>query len=123
METDTKKLNLLVVEDDFFTAKVVVRMLGKLWRKITVACSCDSGLEELSKGDHDVVLTDWDCPIQGDGIRIVEATDLPVVVHTGDIRANVPAGIRVLHKPCRIAKMQQVLVEAYMLRKKRQGKE
>jgi DNA-binding response OmpR family regulator len=91
-------MNLLIVEDNDLIARMLKRTLSKEF-DIRVAYSVEEGLEELKQNDFDIVLTDWDCPDSGNGIEIVKAANVPVVVHTGNSDVFVP-GVKVLFKPC-----------------------
>jgi two-component system capsular synthesis sensor histidine kinase RcsC len=95
----SKDLCLLIVEDEEIVARMLVRTLKKYWRTISVARSSTEGLNMIAHNEYDVVLTDLDCPMEGEGIRIVQGAGLPVVVHTGNSSAVLPNGVCVLKKP------------------------
>jgi DNA-binding response OmpR family regulator len=103
-------MNLLVVEDNALIARMLKRTLSKEFN-IRVACSVEEGLEELKQNNIDIVLTDWDCPVSGNGIEIVKATETPVVIHTGNPDVFVP-GVKVLFKPCSPKVICQELLKA-----------
>jgi DNA-binding response OmpR family regulator len=91
-------MNLLIVEDNALIARMLKRTLSKDFN-VRVAYSVEEGLRLLLEYNFDIVLTDWDCPTPGNGIKIVNAVDIPVVIHTGNPDVFVP-GVKVLFKPC-----------------------
>jgi DNA-binding NtrC family response regulator len=108
---ESKELNLLVVEDDPQMARMLKRILDKYWKNVTVAESAGHGIAFLAGGVYDVVLTDWDCPNPGDGLRVINSTTLPVVIHTGN---KVVCGVVcVLQKPADITVINDALMSAW----------
>jgi DNA-binding NtrC family response regulator len=95
----SKDLRLLIIEDEEIVLRMLVRSLKAYWKTISVARSSTEGLDMIAHNEYDVVLTDLDCPMEGEGIRIVQGSGLPVVVQTGNSSAILPAGVRVLQKP------------------------
>jgi DNA-binding NtrC family response regulator len=95
----SKDLRLLIVEDEEIVVRMLIRSLKKHWRTISVARSSTEGLNMIAHNEYDVVLTDLDCPMEGEGIRIVQGSGLPVVVQTGNSSAVLPNDVCVLRKP------------------------
>lgn len=113
-----KGLALLIVEDDEVVSRMLVRVLKASFKSVTVALSCDAGLSEMKTKKYDVILSDWDCPKAGDGIRIIgfaKSLSTPVVVCTGNSTAEVPPGVIVIHKPADISEIRNALVDAWIL--------
>jgi DNA-binding response OmpR family regulator len=108
-------MNLLIVEDNTLVARMLKRVLSKEFN-IRLAYSVEQGLRSLLEYNFDVVLTDWDCPDYGNGIEIVKAADIPVVVHTGNSDVFIP-GVKVLSKPCSPKVICQELLKACKERK------
>jgi CheY-like chemotaxis protein len=115
-KVDSRELNLLVVDDEEAIGRLLKRVLGRRWKSVTVAHSASEGVEVLKSGEYDVVLTDWDCPQQGNGYLVVQSTDLPIVIQTGSFGVTCP-GVRVLSKPVDTEDINQALVEAYIQRR------
>jgi DNA-binding NtrC family response regulator len=86
----SKDLHLLIVEDEEIVLRMLVRSLKAYWKTISVARSSTEGLDMIAHNKYDVVLTDLDCPMEGEGIRIVQGSGLPVVVQTGNSSAVFP---------------------------------
>lgn len=96
--TTTNDLRLLIIEDDESVARMEQRCLSRHWKSITIVPDAQSGIDEISSGNHDVVLTDWDCP-NGGGERIIRDSTIPVVVYTGSSEAQLNPNLNVLGKP------------------------
>lgn len=56
-------MNVLVVEDSSMMAMLVVDMLEKLDHQATRAGDGQQAVDELAKGDFDVILLDWNMPV------------------------------------------------------------
>jgi len=110
-KVNSAELNLLVVDDEECVARMLKRTLRRKWKSVTLAFSADEGVEAIKSGGFDAVLTDWDCPSEGSGYRVVQSTDLPVVVQTGTIGVTCP-GVQVLSKPVDTEDICKALMEA-----------
>lgn len=96
-------MKLLIVEDDTEVARMLKRVLSKKYDSICIAYTADDGVKEINNPDsnYDVVITDWDCPGDGDGIRVVTACGLkqiPVLVHTGNAMVR-SKDFEIIYKP------------------------
>jgi len=108
----TADLNLLIVEDDEFVARMEKRTLTKHFKSITIVPDAQSGIDEINTGNYDVVLSDWDCP-NGGGNRITLESSLPVVVYTGNSEIRSNSKFKVLSKPSDTHVICQALIDAY----------
>lgn len=109
----SEELKLLVIEDNELVAKMIKRVLGRCWKSITLATSSDEGIEFLKDGSYDVVLSDWDCPGPASGHRVVQATQLPIVILTGNHTVDCPEASAIAYKPVDMEILQDVLVTAF----------
>lgn len=112
--TSSHDLDLLIIEDDEQVARMAKRALKRSWKNIYVAHSCEEGLELLDTISLDVILSDWDCPNEGDGARIVQNAHLPVVIYTGNEHVkNICKAVTVLSKPTDINDITLALFDAW----------
>lgn len=110
-KVNSKELNLLVVDDEQSVARMIERTQRKLWKSVVLAYSDDEGIEAIKRGGIDVVLSDWACPLEGGGLRVAQASDLPVVIQTGTAGVTCP-GVQVLYKPVDTPDLYDALMEA-----------
>ncbi len=110
-----KELRLLVVEDNEMVSRMLQRVLPRYWKVVVMVKTADEGINELSNRKYDIVLTDWDCPVKGDGKKVVSKCNslrIPVVVHTGNIELASKL-FTVVNKPADIDEINRVLIEAW----------
>lgn len=111
----TKILNLLIIDDDIELCRMLSRSLKKYWKNIIVKYNCDDGLAAIQTGNFDIVLSDWDCPNEADGLKIIQNSTIPVVIYTGN--SNAIQHVRKLHildKPADISKINETLLNVWL---------
>lgn len=109
-----KNLNLLIIDDDIEICRMLSRALKKYWKSITVKYNCDDGLVSIKTGNFDVVLSDWDCPNEADGLKIIQNSTIPVVIYTGNssVRQHV-RDFHILDKPSDISEINEKLMTVW----------
>ena len=83
-DIDTSSINLLYVEDDLLSRKIVLKILKQFFNNIIIASNGSEGLNKLKENHIDLILTDIDMPIMNgfemiDNIRDKDK-DIPIVI-------------------------------------------
>lgn len=109
----TKKMNLLVIDDETTVSRATARCLRNSWRDISFASNAEEGLNAIRSGKFDVALSDWDCP-EGGGQRIVQNSTIPVVIHTGNSDVPNICNAKVVMKGSLKDAINKALVDAWL---------
>lgn len=89
---------VLIVDDDAALRRTFARCLRGMGWRVDLADGPDEAFRQLTCAPTpDVVLSDWDMP-GGGGARVLELSQVPVVILTGNPDAP-PSTVRVLCKP------------------------
>jgi len=83
-----KKKNLLIVEDDFDTVKMLKKMLKKFNLNIYVSDTGENALDVMKNKKIDIVLMDYKLPYKN-GILLTKEIrkingDIPIILETGE---------------------------------------
>lgn len=110
-----KNLNLLIIDDDIEICRMLSKTLKKHWKSVTTKYNCDDGLVAIKTGNFDVVLSDWDCPNEADGLKIIKNSTIPVVIYTGNsmVRQHV-RDFHVIDKPADISEINETLINIWL---------
>lgn len=119
------RLHVLVAEDNHLSQKVIRNMLEKLNAKVTVVANGREVVEEISRGDYDMILMDCDMPFM-DGYAAAQAirewerltgqASTPILALTAHIleehqEKSKNAGMNEhLSKPIELADLQEALL-------------
>lgn len=112
------KPKLLIVEDDEMVARMLKRILSRTWKIDCIIHSADFAAKKLYLGEllPNAVITDWDCPGNGDGENVIKAAfsrRIPIVLHTGNLRIK-NVGCEIVYKPADVKEIIAALNRAYI---------
>ena len=114
-------LSVLLVEDDPMVVKASEGLLSSWACHFRSAENLDSALRLIELGfSPDILISDYRLPGDFDGIAVLQqlqracGTEIPAVLITGDTEENIiqrakSAGLTVMHKPLRPAKLRSLL--------------
>ncbi|MEY3381695.1 MAG: hypothetical protein RL468_2293 [Pseudomonadota bacterium] len=114
-------LSVLLVEDDPMVVKASEALLSSWACHLRSAENLDSALRLIEEGfSPDILISDYRLPGDFDGIAVLQhlqracGTEIPAVLITGDTEENIiqrakSAGLTVMHKPLRPAKLRSLL--------------
>ncbi len=114
-------LNMLVIEDDALASESLVGLLASWGCIVTSVVSAPAALAQMSlTGEPDVIISDYRLPDGANGIEAVRAVrqiaghEIAACLISGDtdqelIRQAKEAGLTLLHKPVRPAKLRSLL--------------
>ncbi|MFZ9545443.1 MAG: hybrid sensor histidine kinase/response regulator, partial [Hylemonella sp.] len=114
-------LSVLLVEDDPMVVKASEALLSSWACHLRSAENLDGALRLIEEGfSPDILISDYRLPGDFDGIAVLQqlqracGTEIPAVLITGDTEENIiqrakSAGLTVMHKPLRPAKLRSLL--------------
>ena len=124
-EFDLAKCSILVVEDDALARRALVDLLRSWGCVVTEAADAEAALRAIEQGCRpDVIASDLRLPHRGDGISLVRQArqrlgqHVPAFLVSGDTDARVlaaasDAGLSLLHKPVKAARLRTVVQMLY----------
>jgi CheY-like chemotaxis protein len=107
----SKKIHVLIVEDDEISAPVAGTMLERLGCQVSVATNGAEAVEQFRHTEYDLILMDWQMPVM-DG---VEATARIRELPGGQVTPIVGTSARAGRLECLAAGMNDLIPKPFLL--------
>ncbi|MGA2883417.1 MAG: response regulator [Bryobacteraceae bacterium] len=109
----TKKIRVLVAEDDEVNAKAARMMLEQLGCSVDVATDGTKAVDHFRDGDYDLILMDWQMPLMNG----IEATARIRTMPGGDVTPIIGTTSGKAHDECLKGGMNDVVPKPFLFDK------